>query len=295
MLRALNLCILNWVDNIMVAIGQYNRLTIKKQVDFGVYLDDGEMGSILLPRRYVPANAQLGDEVTVFVYFDSEDCLIATTEKPKILCGNSALLTVKDVNQVGAFMDWGLMKDLLVPYSEQHKPFEVGQKYVVTAYTDAHSGRILASSKLHRHLNETANHFKPLAPCELLVFGKTDMGYKVVIDERYLGLVFRDEAFKPLRYGQRLNGFIKGMRPDGKIDVLLQLPAGVGRDELSQKILAYMEAQGGTSLITDKSPPEEIYRLFNVSKSNYKKAIGGLLKQGKIELAPNEIRLKNAD
>jgi uncharacterized protein len=276
----------------MVNIGRFNRLTIKKQVDFGVYLDDGEMGSILLPRRYVPAEAKIGDTVNVFVYFDSEDCLIATTEQPKVLCGHSALLTVKDVNKVGAFMDWGLMKDLLVPFSEQHKPFEVGQQYVVTAYTDDHSGRILASSKLHRHLKETAHHFKSLAPCELLVFGKTDMGYKVVIDERYLGLVFRDEAFKPLRYGQRLKGFIKGTRADGKIDVLLQLPAGVGRDELCQKILDYMESKNGVSLITDKSPPDEIYRLFNVSKSNYKKALGNLLKQGKVLLGPNEIHLK---
>ncbi|MEY4589316.1 MAG: hypothetical protein RL497_1392 [Pseudomonadota bacterium] len=276
----------------MVDVGRFNRLTIKKQVDFGVYLDDGEMGSILLPRRYVPANAHIGDEINVFIYFDSEDCLIATTEQPKILCGHSALLTVKDVNKVGAFMDWGLMKDLLVPYSEQHKPFEVGQKYVVTAYTDAHSGRLLASSKLHHHLKETAHHFKPLAPCELLVFGKTDMGYKVVVDERYLGLVFRDEAFKPLRYGQRLNGFIKSARADSKIDVLLQLPAGVGRDELCEKIMAYITAHNGVSTITDRTPPDDIYRLFNVSKSNYKKALGNLLKQGKIVLAPNEIHLK---
>lgn len=275
----------------MAAVGRFNRLTIKKQVDFGVYLDDGEMGSILLPRRYVPDNAQVGDTLQVFVYFDSDDCLIATTQSPKIQCGQSALLTVKDVNKVGAFMDWGLMKDLLVPYSEQHRPFEEGQKYVVTAYTDPHSGRILASSKLHRHLKETAHHFEPLTPCELLVFGKTEMGYKVVIDNCYLGLVFRDEAFKPLKYGQRLSGYIKGSRPDGKLDVLLQLPAGVGREELSQRILAYIQAQGGVSLITDKSPPEEIYQLFNVSKSNYKKAIGGLLKQGKIRLGVNDIQL----
>ncbi|HMW46924.1 MAG TPA: S1-like domain-containing RNA-binding protein [Cellvibrionaceae bacterium] len=275
----------------MLEIGRFNLLTIKKQVEFGVYLDGGEAGEILLPRRYVPQNAAIGDSLNVFIYFDSEDCLIATTEKPKILCGQCALLTVKDVNKVGAFMDWGLMKDLLVPYAEQHKPFEVGQKYVVTAYTDKHTGRILASSKLHRHLKETAHQFPPLTPCDLLVFGKTDMGYKVVVDNAYLGLIFRDEAFKPLRYGQRLNGYIKGSRPDGKLDILLQLPAGIGRDELSQKILAYIEAQGGVSFITDKSPPEDIYTLFNVSKANFKKAVGGLLKQGKIRLGENEIRL----
>lgn len=277
----------------MINIGQFNTLKVVKQVEFGVYLDGGERGEILLPRRYVPPTTQLNDALDVFIYFDSDDCLIATTEKPKIHCGQCALLTVKDVNRVGAFMDWGLMKDLLVPYAEQHKPFEVGQKYVVTAYTDKHSGRILASSKLHRHLNETATHFKPLTPCALLVFGKTDMGYKVVIEDRYLGLIFRDEAFKPLKYGQRLNGYIKGPRPDGKLDVLLQLPAGIGRDELSQKILTYIESQGGVSLITDKSPPEDIYRLFNVSKANFKKAVGGLLKQGKIRLGNDVIELNN--
>lgn len=275
----------------MINIGQFNTLKVVKQVEFGVYLDGGERGEILLPRRYVPPTTQLNDALDVFIYFDSDDCLIATTEKPKIHCGQCALLTVKDVNRVGAFMDWGLMKDLLVPYAEQHKPFEVGQKYVVTAYTDKHSGRILASSKLHRHLNETATHFKPLTPCALLVFGKTDMGFKVVIEDRYLGLIFRDEAFKPLKYGQRLNGYIKGPRPDGKLDVLLQLPAGIGRDELSQKILTYIESQGGVSLITDKSPAEDIYRLFNVSKANFKKAVGGLLKQGKIRLGNDVIEL----
>jgi predicted RNA-binding protein (virulence factor B family) len=277
----------------MLDIGRFNFLTAKKQVDFGIYLDGGEAGEILLPRRYVPEDTTLGDKLKVFVYFDSDDCLIATTEQPKIQCGQCALLTVKDVNRVGAFMDWGLMKDLLVPYSEQHKPFEVGQKFVVTAYTDKHTGRILASSKLHRHIKETADHFKPYSPCELLVFGKTDMGYKVVVDDAYLGLIFRDEAFKPLRYGQRLSGYIKGARPDGKLDILLQLPAGMGRDELSQKILTYIESQGGVSLITDKSPPEDIYKLFNVSKANFKKAVGGLLKQGKIIVSPNKIEIQN--
>lgn len=276
----------------MLDIGRFNLLTIKKIVDFGVYLDGGAAGEILLPRRYVPLNAAVNDTINVFIYFDSDDCLIATTEQPKIQCGQCALLTVKDVNKVGAFMDWGLMKDLLVPYSEQHKPFEIGQKFVVTAYTDKHSGRILASSKLHRHLKETADHFKPYSTCELLVFGKTDMGYKVVVDETYLGLIFRDEAFKPLRYGQRLSGYIKDARPDGKLDILLQLPAGMGRDDLSHKILTYIEAHGGVSRITDKSPPEDIYALFNVSKANFKKAVGGLLKQGKIRLGENEIRLK---
>ncbi len=276
----------------MLTIGRFNLLTVKKQVDFGVYLDGNEAGEILLPRRYVPQGTEVGETLNVFVYFDSDDCLIATTEKPKIQCGQCALLTVKDVNKVGAFMDWGLMKDLLVPYSEQHKPFEIGQKVVVTAYTDKHSGRILASSKLHHHLKEIAHHFEALTPCDLLVFGKTDMGYKVVVDEAYLGLIFRDEAFKPLRYGQRLNGFIKGARQDGKLDILLQLPAGLGRDDLCQKILDYIKSQGGVSQITDKSPPEEIYALFNVSKANFKKAVGGLLKQGKIIVSPARIELK---
>ncbi len=276
----------------MVNIGQINRLEVVKQVDFGVYLDAEDLGTILLPKRYVPANCALGTWLDVFVYFDSEDCLIATTLTPTVSVGECAYLKVKQVNNVGAFMDWGLLKDLLVPFAEQHKPFEEGRSYVVTAYRDTYTDRILASSKLNRHLSETAHHFQANEPVDLIVFGRSDMGYKAVINHRHIGLIFRDAAFKPLSYGQALQGYIKGLRPDGKIDLSLQLPAGLARPELTRQILDYMQAHGGVSLLSDKSPPELIYETFNVSKANYKKALGALLKQQKIVMEPGQIRLR---
>ncbi len=275
----------------MVQIGGFNRLRVVKQVDFGVYLDAGSHGSLLLPKRYVPSACALGDELDVFVYYDSNDALIATTEKPALCVGECGLLKVKQVNSVGAFMDWGLMKDLLVPFAEQHKPFEEGKSYVVTVYRDDRTGRILASSKLHRHLRETAHHFKRNEPVDLLVYGRTDMGYKAVINHRHIGLIFRDAAFKPLQYGERLPGFIKGLREDGKIDLSLQRLASEGHRALSAQILDYLRAHGGVGLLTDKSPPEAIYAAFNVSKASYKRALGSLLTQQKITLAPGKVLL----
>jgi uncharacterized protein len=275
----------------MLKIGQYNQLVVVKRVDFGVYLDGYDAGEILLPNRFVPESTQVGDRLRVFIYFDSDDTLIATTQRPRIQVGQCAFLKVVDVNAVGAFLDWGLMKDLLVPYSEQHKPFELGRSYVVTAFCDAHTGRILASSKLPRHLKETAQHFKPLDPVDLLVFARSEMGYKAVINHKFQGLIFRDDAFKPLAYGEALQGYIKNVRADGKIDVLLQKPAGLGRQELTEQILQALQQQGGTLLLTDKSPPADIYAAFNVSKANYKKALGALLKQNKIVITPERITL----
>lgn len=275
----------------MLEIGQFNHLTLVKRVDFGAYLDAGQKGSLLLPKRYLPANAAIGDVLKVFVYFDSDDALIATTETPLLCVGQTGVLTVKQVNNVGAFMDWGLMKDVLVPFAEQHKPFEEGKSYVVTLYQDKHTGRILGSSKLHRHLSETAHHFQRNEAVDLLIYGRSDMGYKAVINHRYIGLIFRDAAFKPLHYGQQLQGYIKGLREDGKIDLSLQKMASAGHKAVTQQILDYLNTHNGISELTDKSPPEAIYHTFNVSKANFKKAIGTLLKQNKITLEPGKVLL----
>lgn len=276
----------------MITVGKNNRLKVIKQVDFGVFLDGGEDGNILLPRRYVPTDVQLGDDLDVFIYFDSNDEIIATTLKPLIAVGECARLTVKDVNAMGAFLDWGLPKDLLVPYSEQHKPMEVGKSYVVTAYVDS-TDRITASSKLNHHLQESDASFRLQQKVDLLIWGRTDMGYKAVINNTHLGLIFRDDAFKPLRYGERTTGYIKTIRADGKIDLSLQLPAGnrQGQDALENQILAYLEANNGVSTLTDKSKPEDIYREFNVSKGNYKSALGRLYKQRLIVIKDNQITL----
>jgi predicted RNA-binding protein (virulence factor B family) len=275
----------------MASIGKMNHLQVVKLVDFGLYLDADEFATVLLPKRYVPEGCAVGDWLDVFIYRDSEDEIIATTITPRVMVGQCAYLKVKDVNDAGAFLDWGLPKDLLVPYSEQYKPMEAGQSYVVAVQLDGATDRIVASSKLSKHLLETTHDLKPRQAVDLLVCGRSDMGYKAVVNNEYLGLIFRDDAFKPLRYGQRLQGYIKGIRADRKIDLSLQLPAGAGRQDLGEQIIAYLQAEGGTSTLTDKAAPDDIYHHFNVSKKNYKKALGALFKQKRILIEPDRIRL----
>lgn len=274
----------------MVNIGQMNRLKTIKQVDFGVFLAGGELGNILLPRRYVPANLTIGDELDVFIYLDSDDCIIATTLTPNIMVGQCAHLEVKEVNDVGAFLDWGLPKDLLVPYNEQHKPMEVGRSYVVTVYVDD-TNRITASSKLNHHLEERADGLKVHQAVDLLICGRSEMGYKAVINHTHLGLIFRDDAFRTLLYGERLQGFIKAIRLDKKIDLSLQQTSIKGRDDLAEKILHYLQTHNGISTLTDKSEADEIYRQYNVSKGKYKNALSTLYKQRKIVIAADKITL----
>ncbi len=269
-----------------------NRLQVVKQVDFGVYLDGEHLDTVLLPKRYTPAGTKIGDWLDVFLYLDSEDLLIATTLTPRAQVGECAYLKVSDVNRTGAFLDWGLPKDLLVPFSEQHKPMEVGRSYVVCVLRDPPDDRIVASSRLSRHLQETSIYFRPGQGVNLLICGQTDIGYKAVIEHTHLGLIFKDEAFKPLRYGQTVQGFIKSIREDKKIDLSLQPPAAAGRDALSEKILDHLRRNNGTSPLTDKCAPEDIYRIFNVSKSNYRKALGKLYKDKKILIEADRIILK---
>jgi hypothetical protein len=275
----------------MIKIGQMNRLTAIKQVDFGVFLNGEELGKILLPRRYVPEGLALGDAVDVFVYFDSNDEIIATTLTPKAMVGECAFLEVKEVNDVGAFLDWGLPKDLLVPYNEQHKPMEAGRSYVVCLFQDPHTGRITASSKLNRHLDERAAGLKAQQAVDLLICGRSEMGYKAVINHTHLGLIFRDEAFRTLLYGEKLQGYIKGIRDDRKIDLSIQPPARQGKAQLTEQILQFLREHDGVSTLTDKSDPEEIYRQYNVSKGNYKNALSALYKERKIVIEKERITL----
>lgn len=273
----------------MIKVGRMNRLQVVKQKDFGVFLDGGRMGTILLPRRYVPENTAIGDELNVFIYMDSEDCTIATTLTPKVMVGECAYLTVKEVNEVGAFLDWGLPKDLLVPYSEQHRPMEAGRSYVVTVFLDQYTYRITASSRLSQHLEERADNFKVHQGVDLLICGKSDMGYKAVINHTHMGLIFRDDAFRPLNYGEHTQGFIKAIRPDKKIDLSLQMHSSQGRDDLEQRILQYLDSHNGVCTLTDKSEPDDIHREFNVSKGKYKSALSKLYKQRKIVIETHQI------
>ncbi len=278
----------------MVEIGAFNQLQVVKQVDFGVYLDGGELDTILLPRRYVPEGCEIGDWLDVFLYFDSDDLLIATTEKPKVQVGDCEMLTVVDINHAGAFMDWGLPKDLLVPYNEQQKPMEVGYSYVVHVFHDQNSDRIAASTKLNHHLDEETVWLKPRQQVNLLIAGRTDLGYKAVIDNKYLGLIFRADAFRPLKIGERLPGFVKNIRADGKIDLVISQSTLQGDHDLGEQIIRHLQEMGGESQVSDKSDPEEIYRLFKVSKKKYKQALGTLYKSKRILIEPGKVKLINS-
>ena len=275
----------------MAQVGRFNKLEVVKEVDFGVYLDGAELGSILLPQRYMPEDCELGDWIDVFLYFDSEDLLIATTETPKVEVGHCEMLKVIDINNAGAFMDWGLPKDLLVPYSEQLKPMEVGYSYVVCVFHDQDSDRIAASTRLQDYLAEESVWIKPRQAVDLLIAGRTDLGYKAVINDQYLGLIFRDDAFRPLKVGERLPGFIKNIRPDGKIDLVISQGTLQGDHDLGEQIIESLRASGGVSTLTDKSQPDEIYRTFKVSKKKYKQALGSLYRSKRILLSAEKIQL----
>lgn len=275
----------------MLRIGQKNRLKIIKQADFGIFLDGDKFGNILLPKRYVTADMKIGDEIEVFIYLDSDDCIIATTLTPKVMVGECAFLEVKEVNAVGAFLDWGLPKDLLVPYSEQHKPMEAGRSYLVCVYQDQYSSRITASSRLSHHLEERASGLQVGQAVEIQIAGRSDLGYKAVINHTHLGLIFRDESLRTLLYGEKMTGYIKNIRPDRKIDVSLQQHTHKGKEELADKVLAYLQRNGGVGYLTDKSEPEDIYKVFNVSKGSYKNALSLLYKQRKILIEKDKITL----
>lgn len=275
----------------MLKIGEMNRLRVLKQVDFGLFLDGEKYGNILLPKRYVPAAVKIGDELDVFIYLDSDDCIIATTLTPKVMVGQCANLEVKDVNAVGAFLDWGLPKDLLVPYNEQLKPMEVGRSYVVYVYLDAHTSRITASSRLSHHLEERASGLKVQQEVDLLICGRTDLGFKAVINNTHLGLIFRDNAPRTLLYGEKLKGYIKEIRPDRKIGLSLQPVNSKVRDELTDVILKFLKENGGVSTLTDKSEPEDIYAQYKVSKGIYKNALSKLYKERKILITKEKITL----
>ncbi|MDM3869894.1 S1-like domain-containing RNA-binding protein [Porticoccus sp. W117] len=273
-------------------LGKTNQLRVVKQLDFGLYLDGGELGEILLPNKFIPENCKPGDLVKVFVYLDSDDQPIATTQRPRIQVGRCAHLKCVEVNKIGAFMDWGLAKDLLVPFGEQSKPMREGYSYTVFAYIDNASQRIAGSTKLNRFLPETADgNFSPGLPVKLLISGRTDMGYKAVIDGTHLGLLHKSEALQGIQIGKKIDGFIKDIRDDGRINLCLQKHNKASRDQLQQQILDYLESQDGVSYLTDKSLPEAIYAQFKVSKGSYKKALGGLYKQKLIRIETDQISL----
>ncbi|WP_021023235.1 CvfB family protein [Salinivibrio costicola] len=279
----------------MIKLGQFNTLTVVKQVDFGVFLDGDDYGNILLPKRYVPQNTQLGDDLDVFIYFDSEDDIIATTETPYVQVGEFASLRCVGVNSVGAFVDWGLTKDLLVPFSEQRTRMEEGKPYVVRVYTDNASGRIVASRKFNKFISDAQPKMQQGDKVTVLITDNTDLGYKCVVDNQHWGLIYRAEAFGKLFIGKKLSAYVKHVRDDGKMDLSLQKPGQARVDELGDKILRTLENKDGFLPLNDKSSPDAIFALFRTSKATFKKTLGGLYKQRQIRIEHDGIYLTKFD
>ena len=277
-----------------VEIGKFNNLQVVKIADHGVYVDGGEEGTILLPNRYVPEGTDIDDLIEVFLYFDSDDLLIATTETPKAMVNSVELLKVIDTNRVGAFLDWGLPKDLLVPFSEQQHPMKEGESYMVYVFHDHETDRILASSKLNLYFEEEPEGLKERQAVDLQISDKTDLGYKALINNQYLGLIFHGDAFRPLAIGERLPGYIKSIREDGKVDLLISQHSSEGDDSLEGQIITHLNASGGESNLTDKSDPDLIYRQFKVSKKKYKNALGALYRRKLIVITREKISLVKA-
>ena len=275
----------------MAFLGRYNKLRIIKRADIGVFLYGDQFGDILLPRKYAPESMRSGDDVEVFLYNDSEDRIIATTLKPKAQVGECAYLKVVSSSRFGAFLDWGLPKDLLVPFSEQQKPMEKGYSYTVYLFVDEETQRIAASTKLEQHLSVDVSAFKPRQQVDLLIYGKSDLGFKAVINGTHLGQLFEGETFQRLHFGEQLKGYIRQVRADGKIDLMLQLPSELTRDNLGNAIIDHLRQNDGVSTLTDKSPPDDIYQAFGVSKASYKKALGQLYKQRTIMIEKHQITL----
>ena len=272
-------------------VGAMNRLKVVSSFPRGVYLDGKDLDEILLPRRYVPEACEIGDFLDVFIYLDSEDRLVATTEKPYAMAGELAYLEVVAVSGVGAFLDWGLPKDLLVPFGEQKEGLSRGRRTIVYVYFDKASGRLVGSTKLHKFINPKSIQYGVGDKVDLIICNRFELGYNVIIDKRFTGVIYSNEIFQPLEEGQAISGYIKNLRPDGKIDVELQRSGSGGREGLADNILAQLREAGGFLPFTDKSPPEEIYQRFQVSKKVYKRTVGGLYKRRLITIGDDGIRL----
>jgi len=261
---------------------------------FGIYLDGGIEGKILMPKKYVPEGVKVGNEVECFVYLDQDERLVATTEKPLAKVGDFAYLECSWVNEYGAFLNWGLMKDVFCPFHEQKMRMEIGQSYIVYLYVDDDSFRIVASAKVDKYLKEHAAEARSLKQgqeVDLLVWQKTALGFKVIINNRLPGLVYANQVFRSLHTGDRTKGYISNVREDGKIDVTLQPTGRQLTESFSSQLLDYLKAHDGFCPFGDKSNADDIKRQFEVSKKTFKKAIGELYKKHLITLEDNGIRL----
>ncbi len=275
----------------MINIGQYNTLIGAERNDYGFSLRDEAGNLVLLPNRYVPADFKAGERIDVFVYNDSEDRPVATTEKPKLTLNQIAFLKLVNVNTPGAFFDWGLPKDLFVPYREFAGEAKVGMSYLVYLYLDEKSNRLAGSTKLSKFLKKENEDLEEAQEVDILIWQKRDIGYRVIINQEYMGLMYHDEIFEKVFIGQAMKAYVKTIREDGKIDVCLQKQGYQKVEPMAERILKHLERNNGKSPLNDKSDPDEIREVLGMSKKNFKKAIGTLYKQRIITIEKNGIRL----
>lgn len=275
----------------MITIGQRASLTILREKPVGVFLDAENLGEILLPRREMPKEWSIGGQVDVFIYLDSEDRLVATLKSPRAMPGEFAKISCIAVTGVGAFLDWGLPKDLLVPFREQKTRMEVGKNYLVKVLVDEESQRLIATTRIARHIDQAPASFETGEEVDLIVYGKTPMGYKAIVNNTHTGLLFGNEVFHKLALGEKLKGWIAGVRADGKIDLTLHPPGRERVDDLEKQILGELVARGGFWAISDKTPADEIHAELGVSKRTFKQTLGALLKKRLVTQTETGIRL----
>lgn len=276
----------------MAVLGKRNLLSVVRASGPGLYLDGGELGEILLPGRYIPADLKPKDKLDVFVYRDSEDRLVATTETPLATVGEFGCLKVVSINdRIGAFLDWGLAKDLLLPFREQERPARVGQRVVAFVFLDPKTGRIVASTRLGRHLSPDRPLYHNAQPVNLLITGATPLGYQAIVENRHTGLLYRDSVTAPLQIGERLKGFVRNIRPDGKLDLSLDATGYRRVAPLTVQIVRALEQNGGQLAFDDDTPPDEIRQKFGVSKKAFKQALGKLYKSRRLQFLKPGIQL----
>ncbi len=275
----------------MVEIGKINTLDINRETENGVYLDGQELGEILMPQKFVTPEDKEAGQATVFIYTDSEDRLVATTETPIAMVGEFAMLKVVATTKFGAFMDWGLPKDLLVPFGEQKAPMEEGRSYLVYISLDRQTNRIIGSAKLDKHLDNTPPEYEVGDEENLIITDETELGYKAIVNKEHWGMLYKNQVYKPLSKGQKIKGYINKIREDEKIDLLLEKPGYEKVDAISEKILNELKENRGFMAVSDKSSPEMIKAMFGISKKNFKKAIGGLYRKRLISFESDGIRL----
>lgn len=274
----------------MMQLGKRNDMTVLREVDFGVYLDGGDLGDVLLPRRYVPQGCKVGDVINVFLYLDQEERLIATTEHPLIEVGKIAYLEVKWVNQFGAFLDWGLMKDLFCPFREQKMKMVQGRSYIVYCYIDSLTHRIVATAKIEKFLSKERPPYHHGDIVDILIQQKTELGFKAVVEGQYSGQIYQNELFRDMHTGDQMQAFVKNVREDGKIDLILQEHGKKHVMDFEDQLLQYIQEHDGCCPFHDKSLAEDIYAEFQVSKKTFKKAVGGLYKKNLITIEEDCLR-----